>query len=486
MKDIKLIEILKTFDKDEIKSFRKFLHSPFVKSRRNIETLLINLIPFHPEFDSDKLESGIVFRKIFPGESFDEKKLNNLISDLSRAAKDFIIHQTIEEDENDALLYLLKGYYKRKLLKQNFTLLKSTEEKLVPGFSDLSDFFSKFRRINFLKTSFYSDENDYEKLMDCETKYFEASATQFIIDAVQYLSSESASANTHGKKIGNQFTDSVLKCFDMEKLIMLTGKENNLYSSLITLHYFRLNTIIKPEDEKHYYKLKDYFYKVLSDIGREENHFIFSHLENYCVRKVQGRNEKFIKEGLEIYKSMLENNAFSFSENEYMQVLSFRNIILFCNMSGDYEWIKEFIEKYSFALSPEYREDMKNFAMANYYFKMKDFGNALSYISKRFRHEFFLFKTDVKNLMLQICFELDNIEQAYSMVDSYKHFLAGTKEIAENHKVRYENFLKYYFDLLKIKSGQSKEKSTYIKSLIEKENVMILKKWLLEKAAEMK
>lgn len=469
-----------------MKSFRKFLTSPFIKSRRNIDSLLINLIPFHPEFDSDKLESKLIFKKIFPGEEFDEKKLNNLITDLTRAAKDFIVHLTLEEDETESLFFLLKGYYKRKLLKDNFSLMRSAEEKLVPGFSNLSEYFSKFRELNNLKTSFYTDENDFNKLMESEEKYFEVSATQFIIDCAQFLSSATASSNTHGKKIGNKFTESVLKSFDLEKLIKLTENEKLLSSSLINLHFYRLKMDQYPEKTDNYFNLKNYFYKILPEIGREEKYFIYSHLENYCVSKVQARNMDFVKEGLEIYKGMLENNAYSFSENEYMQVLSFRNIVLLSNASDDTEWLKVYIERYSFVLNPEYREDLTNFAMANYFFKIKDYDNAIASISKRFKHEVFLFKADVKNLMLKLYYETENIEQAYSMVDAYKHFLSGTKEITENHKSRYEKFLKHYFDLLKIKSGQSKEKAAFIRSKIEKEDKIVNKTWLLEKTKELK
>ncbi len=87
--------------------------------------------------------------------------------------------------------------------------------------------------------------------------------------------------------------------------------------------------------------------------------------------------------------------------------------------------------------------------------------------------------------MLKIYYELGNIEQAYSLVDSYKHFLSSTKEITEIYLKRYEKFLKYYFYLLRIKSGQSKEKPAFILSKIEKEDKINNKKWLLEKAAEL-
>ena len=65
-------------------------------------------------------------------------------------------------------------------------------------------------------------------------------------------------------------------------------------------------------------------------------------------------------------------------------------------------------------------------------------------------------------------------------------FLTNTKEISENHKHRYENFLKLYFELLKIKSGQSKEKPAYVRSKIEKETLIVNKEWLTEKSKELK
>ena len=87
--------------------------------------------------------------------------------------------------------------------------------------------------------------------------------------------------------------------------------------------------------------------------------------------------------------------------------------------------------------------------------------------------------------MLPLYYELDHIEAAFSMVDSYKHFLANTKEVSESIKKYSVNFLGFYYNLLKIKSGQSKEKAGYFKDLIEKEKTVINRIWLLEKASEL-
>lgn len=448
--------------------------------------LLNYLTQFHPEYPQSVSENELIYRNLFHTDKYDEKKIMNLITDLTRAVKDFLIHKEIEEDEIQSLICLSKAYYNRKLLKNNYSLLKSLEKKLTPEFSELDDYYSGFRKLNALKYAYYNENNDYEKIIDCETQYFVASATQFIIDYTKFLSAKKPALSTYGMKMENHFAESVLDSFDIDKLIKLTEKEDFLNTSLITLHYYRFKTIKESNDIKHYYTLKEYFYKIMPLLSRKEKHFIFSHMENYCVIKVREGKNDFKREGFEVYKNMFKNNAYSVSANEYMQILSFRNIIYYCNMLNETEWMKYLIENYLFALNPDYREDMRNFTLANYYFDKKDFENALKSISKKFDNEFFLFKTDVKNLILQIYFELNNIEPAYSLVDSYKHFLSTSKEISESHKEVFNNFLKHYFELLKLKSGQSKENISLIKSKIEKEKNIVNKFWLIEKVNELK
>jgi hypothetical protein len=485
MKDTRLIRLIKTFSKEELKSFGKFLESPFLKPSRNTLLLYNYITKFHPDFETDKLDKKNVFKKIFPNESYDEKKIANYIIDLMRSAKDFLIHKSLDEDEIECLLFLGNEYYNRKLLNTNLSLLVDIEKKLKPGFTTTSDYLSKFRKLIFLKSSYYTDENEFDKSIECEMEYFIVSATQFIIDYTQFLSSKKPAMNTHGIKMANNFSDAIIKCFDIDKLIKLTEKEEFINSFLISLHYYRLKTIEQPDNLNHYYTLKEHFIKVISNLNRDEQFFMFTYLQNYCVLKVHEGNEVFKREGFEIYKLMLEHNSYSYSENEYMEILTFRNIIHFCYMLNEIEWLKSFIDKYTNALNPEYREDMRNFSFANFYFHQKEFEKSLEFISRRFNHEIFLFKTDVKNLMIQIYYELDHIEQAFSLVDSYKHFLSSNKEISESLKKIYTKFLKYYFELLKIKSGQSKETPSFIKSKIEKEKNLVNKKWLMQKSLEL-
>ena len=45
------VEILKTFSKDEVKEFDKFVHSPFFNCRNDVTRLFRELKRFYPTFD---------------------------------------------------------------------------------------------------------------------------------------------------------------------------------------------------------------------------------------------------------------------------------------------------------------------------------------------------------------------------------------------------------------------------------------------------
>jgi hypothetical protein len=484
MKDSRLIEILTAFTSEELNDFEKFLSSPFVKTRRNVAPLLSHLRSLYPEFDGKKVEKSFAFSIMFPDEEYSEKKMINLMSDLTKESENFLMHLALDRNETDSLLYLSKGFYEKQLLNHSMRVLKTFEKKLQPGFSPGKDYYAKIRQSEFFKGAYYTSKNDFEGLIETKKRYFEASAVQFIFDYIQLLSSVEPILTTYGRTLDNKFIESVLKLVNVDELFSEIDKSDISHKYLIALHYYYLKTITEPEEKKFYYLLRDEFYGNISMLDREEKYIIFNQLANYCTEEVSRKNEQFYKEAMDVYKKMLEENAYSFSEKEYMQVITYRNIIYYCNTVKDDEWFEYFISKYTDALSHEYRTDMKNFAFGNLWFLRREYEKSLVSISA-IENEFFLFKSDLRNLLLKIFFELGYYEQAYSLIDAYKHFLSSTKEISKEYKEYYNRFVKRYMQLLKIKSGKSRDVPGLLLRELTKETRIVNKNWLIEKAEEL-
>ena len=98
----------------------------------------------------------------------------------------------------------------------------------------------------------------------------------------------------------------------------------------------------------------------------------------------------------------------------------------------------------------------------------------------------FVFKRDVKILLMSLYYELNFIEQAYYIMDNTKRFLKKTNEVSDEDKILDYNFIEYYKQLLKLKEKPDKDDAEMCLNKIKKEYSKIESHdWLIEKFEEM-
>lgn len=485
MKDIRLFRLLKAFSADELKTFGKFIESPFSQQGRKTTELYTYLAKLHPDFSS--LTRQLMFKELFKGEVYNERKLQNLIFSLTKSAEYFLAYSTLEENELEFSLILSKGFNNRKLYAESNSINKEIEKKLKPSFSPNKDYFSKLKQLSYLNYSYYAEKHEYTNMFKLMESLFEASALQFIFEYMQLVSNMKIASIEYGGELKDNFVQNILQNVDLEKLLKPLENENYIKTPYIGLHYYRFKTIIDAENLTHYNLLKDLLFNNLSnpDLDREEKWFFFSHLVNYCVLKMAQKIDVFITEAMEIYKKMFEHNSFTSSDKKYIDVMNFRNIILISTAQKDAEWLNYFIKNHIDCVHPVHRDNFELFGSAHLFFITGDYQKSLEFIF-RVNNDFSLFKADIKNLLLKVYYELDDYDKAFTCLDTFRHFLRTNKEITETHKTPYRNFLKFYSDLIKVKCGDKANGLEYIDSKIKKDAPVASKDWLLEKADEIR
>ena len=123
---------------------------------------------------------------------------------------------------------------------------------------------------------------------------------------------------------------------------------------------------------------------------------------------------------------------------------------------------------------------MHYFSYSYYYFETGHFIKALENLNK-IEYQLCTFKTDVKNTLLKIYYELDYFEQATSTIDTYKHFITNTNEIPDEYRDYHRKFVKIYNELLKAKMNKTGVED---KLLFNNEDSYPEKDWLMKKAKE--
>jgi hypothetical protein len=126
---------------------------------------------------------------------------------------------------------------------------------------------------------------------------------------------------------------------------------------------------------------------------------------------------------------------------------------------------------------------MENLAMANLLFEKGKFEEALERLSK-IPYDVFIYKVDIKNLMLRIYYELNLYESAFSMINAFRNFLASSEEISGGFKTQQMNFLNFYNKLLKMKADNKNEDAGFLLKEMEKKDSLASKQWLIEKASQ--
>lgn len=483
MKELQLTQILRTFSNEELKSFRKFLTSPYNKSRRNLGKLLDCIIQFHPEFESKKLSKESVFKKIFPGEDYQEKKLMNFVFDLTEVSKDFLMIESLLKNKSDSHLYTCRGLYNKKLFNNCLKLLNKTESELVPGFSAGKDYFNKKRKILSMKISYHLSNNDFFKMKEAQDKYYEISAIQFFIDYTWMRCADHTTSYRVINKEKNEIIEMISGSFDVNKLLNLSEKFDRDLLYLTKLHYYILKTASEPKNTKNYFSLKKLFFSDLDKFDREEKFQILSHMINFCGENIVDYSEDFAKEILEIYKIMLEYKAYSYSESEYLLFTDYRNILLLSVTYFDKEFIKILIKDHYKLLNPEYHRDVIPFSKSYLHFLEGYFEKCLEMISEVERYDHGL-KFDLRTLKLLSYYELDYIEQSYSLIDSYKHFIKNSKDANNARRESRKLMIEAFIILMKIKTEKDYDCIPQLQKSVKKLNVW-LQKWFNSKTDEL-
>src|SRR5438876_4568244 len=123
----KLTEILKTFNKDELKKFGRFIRSDYFNTNDRVTGLFKILKRNYPLFDKPKLTKEYLFRQIYGTREFDDKTFRYLLAELMELAEKFVALSFIENDKVEVNKNLINGLISRMLFSHADSMLKTTE-----------------------------------------------------------------------------------------------------------------------------------------------------------------------------------------------------------------------------------------------------------------------------------------------------------------------------------------------------------------------
>lgn len=299
MRNTKLYSILEQFDKYEQNRCRKFLQSPYFNRDKTLINLFDFLVADINNGKNGSSEKEDLWKQLSLENSYDDTRFRKYLSDLTKLVEDFLSQQIYENNQLQKASYLLQALEIRKLEKSYKSSIRNAKTALEKNFQRPATFYyyQYLIEANCYQLSGYdtkrAERSNIEEVSNNLDNFYLAEKLRILCGV---LSSQTIAAHNYNIILRDTLIQHIEKNIESYKLV-----------PPVSLYYQIYLTIIEPNNEGHYFGLKELLnkYALLFPIQDAVNQFYVA-AQNYCIRKLNQGNQLFLKEVVDIYKDMIK------------------------------------------------------------------------------------------------------------------------------------------------------------------------------------
>lgn len=429
MQDSKLVDLLKTFEKEDWRWFRKFLLSPYFNSREDLIPFFDYLRKCAPEFEEKTIRKEKVFKKIYPKQKYDEKKISYAMNFMLGQAERFLAQREIETKPPLINNHLLKSLVDRNLDKHYKYQYEKSVKVLDKWRNKGSDYhFFEFEMSEIANSHFTSQKlRRYDKNLE---RINESLDQLYALNKIKY----SCEMLSRSQFLQNVYT------IPSEKEIKEFIEKIEIENSPLTLIYLEIYWLLKKADSKqNFINFKLYLAENENDLPESEKSTIYTHGINYCISQIKKNNnvQYHAEQLLELYLQGIEQG--SLLNKGYLSPWTFKNFVKLGLNLKRYDFTEEFIQKYHKKLEGEYQEDALHFNLADINYRRKNYQEAQIHLVQVQYSDIF-YSLGAKEMLLRIYYETNEGEALFALIASFSIYLRRNKKIAKDVRDAYLNF----------------------------------------------
>jgi len=483
MQQSKAFRILSSLSKEEYGEFEKFILSPYFNRSKDLIKLFSVVKKYYPEFSSSGLEHEKIYKKLYPGKSFNEGTMRNLFSDLGSLAEKFLAYVNYEDtfEFGNKIIYETNTRYLDKEFEKNYKKYYERNEIKEDAL------YRKNLNKCFLESEMwrYTQRLNIEFSKSARNSIYESLAAFFLNE---FLLAQSYQVNvTHWYKGQEEYNivDTFFEFMDVDAIINRMEKSKSDYYEDIKLPYY-LARAAQNKDGK-FYENFDIAYKVFNEqingMTKQTQIRLYVMIINIINMYIKADDRHLSKIKFILNKEMIEKEIALDAQGK-IPAFVFSHTILNSIAANEIEWGKNFLENKIDSVD----DDAKSKSAIYNYYNAKFLSLDKKYVES---NEMLLkvskdddtFKSDIKILKLINYYELGDFESGFSHAEAFKQLIIRNDEAYIGRKELNSNFLKFYLILIRKRNGKEKDISFAHKEL-EECSVIRNKIWLLEKFKE--
>ena len=476
-----IIEVLKTFSRQELKEFGLFIQSPFFNTNQSVIKLFDQIKKLYPEFDEEKSNKKLLFEKAFGKIEYDDSFMRMTAHRLLESAKEFLINKNLQRNSLLKETILLEELSLRELnnlmMKSINDLNKKFEKQTV---KDAESYLAKYRleyfknEVKALDTKMITYKDTLDKDLMIEQKSLN---TFFFISSLKFfqyfLNQKDFVVNAEG------YPDFINNILDYLKL------HSHYLNDPVLKVYYNLVLMLITKENEYFFELKKMLYENKDDIGYNEKYNLIALLRNFAQLKFIEGKEEFKTYMIDFLKFSIEQNILAPSpQSKFINEIRIMNIVWAGIQLKEPDRVEEFLKNFGDRIEPDKKQYVTAYGKACIEFERENFSKALENLANSGPIKNVIYKAAIKQLTLMIYYELKWFIPAAELSDAFAHFIRTDKLLPEMYITKCSLFINFYNRLLKL--NDSNVKNIYELSELISELNSTSQSWLINKAQELK
>lgn len=466
MHDSKLLNLLKSFEPEDIHWFQKFLKSPFYNRHETPISLFRYISKYYPNLDAPKLSKEKVFKHLYPKEKYSVQKMRKVMYELAVLVEEFLVAMRIRN----------KDFQKKKLLVAEL------------GERNVYDSFEKGTKmlVRQLEDLPYRDIQTYQEIHQLNLDYYRHTQTLKKKDGLAILKSATQHLDYYYLMQRRQLDFTILwheKLFGGELLIESLQKSKTALrkTTAFKLYEWILAALQTSDNLAIYVKMEKLFKSKIDELGKNDQKEIIRILINHLSSQINTGKKGYQKKTLSLYQFGLEKKLMM--EQGQIGETTFANIATIGILEKEFDWVKGFIQAYEKYLPTSVQEDATKLSLSLLYFHQKDYDKVVELI---LNHQFLqsLSNLKAKSILLRTYFEQFLLDDSFydlviAQTLAFEKYVRRNDLISSSAKTFYLNFI--LFTRLITNAVLQKSVNQDLLNKINKTESIVLKSWLLEK-----
>lgn len=451
----KVIEALRTLNKNELKELSDFVISPFYNKNKKVITMFGELKKFAPDYTSRNMTKQYVYSKVYPGNAYADKTFRNLLSDILRLIEKYFIVKNLEGNKLYEKYLLINRLSKKELTKPAEQNIREADRLFEDAMFDGGNIFFIKHLIEMEKDFLEIAQNNFIGLNMKEGEYLiNTFLAKYMLFKMKF--------NNYRHKLGTEKISGLIQEFDkrvnFDGWMSFIEAEGGDINELILIYYYTTKFMSDISDEESFDKAMKLFNKHKSKIDVTETTNLYLTFTGFSTVKMAQGEKRYREIQFDLYNKMFEENLLVSEKEPNLHLTIFNNVVSTAMLLDKYEWSRNFIEEYTPKLLPEHRDTMYNFAYSRYYFGIHEYEKSLEHLS-RLTPEHHWIRSRARILQLRLYYELGHAEAFFSLYDSLNHLIKNDSQLPAGEKENDTAFISLLNRLARIKFSVEEEKT---------------------------